>query len=306
MTRTIVIGVLANAILLATPVLYATLGEVVGQRAGIVNLGIEGIMLMGASIGYVTAAVTGSSILAVLAGAAAGCAFNLGFGVLVVGPRTNQLASGLALFFLGGGLSALIGADFVGRRIRGLGHVALPGLSIIPAPYDRLFRQDALVWLAAPVAVVLWWLLMRTRWGLRLRAVGEDRAAAFAAGLSIKRLQYEALGLAGILGGLGGAHLSVAFTRTWQEGMTAGRGFVAIAIVIFSLWRPVRAIAGALLFGLAMAVGLQLQAQGAPVSPFLLDMLPYVVTLAVVLTWGRPKAFASPAGLREVFEGTAK
>jgi ABC-type uncharacterized transport system permease subunit len=300
------VGVIANAILLSTPVLYATLGEVMGQRSGIVNLGVEGVMLMGAASGYAVAATTGSALLGVLAGAAAGCVFNLLFASLVVTRRTNQLATGLAMFFLGGGLSTLIGVKMVGRRIAGLGTLPFPGLASLPAPYDRLFRQDALVWLMVPIAIFLWWLLFRTRWGLRLRAVGEDKVTAFAAGLRPARIQFQALMLAGMLGGVGGAHLSLAFTKTWQEGMTAGRGFVAIVIVIFSLWHPIRAIAGALLFGLAMAVGLQLQAQGAPVSPFLLDMLPYVVTIGVVLAWGRPKGFAVPAGLRTVFEGTAK
>ncbi len=306
MNAALVVGVITNAILLATPVLYAALGEIVGQRTGIVNLGIEGTMLVGAAVGYAVAAESGNAFLGLAAAAAAGCALNLTFALFVVGRRTNQLATGLAFFFLGGGVSALVGASFVGRRIGGIGDIGIPGLSALPDPFDRLFRYDPLVWLVVPVAALLWWVLFRTRWGLTLRAVGEDRTAAFASGLRPGRLQYQALALAGVLSGVSGAHLALAFTRTWQEFMTAGRGFIAIVIVIFSLWHPMRAIAGALLFGAAMAVGLQLQAQGAPVSPFLLDMLPYLLTLAVVLVWGRPKAFAVPGGLREVFEGTAK
>jgi simple sugar transport system permease protein len=299
------VGLLVNTILLATPVLYATLGEIVGQRSGLVNLGIEGIMLIGAATGY-RVAVSGHAGAGLVAAAIAGCAANLLFGLLVVGRRTNQLATGLAFFFLGAGLSAIIGRAAVGRPIAGLDDLPLPGLATLPPPYVRLFRFDGLVWMAVPVAVLLWWALYRTRWGLRVRAVGEDRIAAFAAGVFPDRVQYQALAVAGLLSGLAGAHLALAFTKTWQEYMTAGRGFVAIVIVFFSLWHPIRALAGAALFGAAVAVGLQLQAQAAPVSPFVLDMLPYVLTLVVVLTWGRPRAFAVPAGLREVFEGTAK
>lgn len=306
MSAEIVVGVIATTILLAMPVLYAAMGEIVGQRAGIVNLGIEGVMLVGAATGYVVTATSGRALIGLLAAAAAGCAANLLFGAFVVLRRTNQLASGLALFFLGSGASALIGASFVGRRISGLADIGFPGLSALPEPFDRLFRYDILVWLAPVIAGALWWMLFRTRWGLRLRAVGEDRAAAYAAGLHPWRQQMQALAVAGVLSGIGGAHLALAFTRTWQEFMTAGRGFVAIVIVIFALWRPARAILGALLFGGAMAIGLQLQAEGTSVSPFVLDMFPYLLTITVVLIWGRPKAYAVPAGLREVFEGTAK
>jgi general nucleoside transport system permease protein len=302
----VIVGVVVTAIQLSVAVLYAAMGEVVGQRSGIVNLGIEGVMLMGAATGFAVTATTGSALLGVAAGAASGAAFNLVMGLMVVTRRSNQLASGLALYFLGIGLSTLIGASFVGAHVQGLGQLGFPGLASLPEPYARLFRQDLLVWLMVPAAVLLWWLLFRTRWGLRTRAVGEDRTSAFAAGIRTARRQYQALGIAGALYGLGGAHLAIAFTKTWQEYMTAGRGFIAIVIVIFSLWNPIRAIGGALLFGAAMAVGLQLQAQGAPVSPFLLDMLPYLVTMAVVLIWARPTQFAVPGGLREVFTGTAK
>ena len=299
-------GIIATSLALGPSVLYAALGEVVGQRTGIVNLGIEGVMLMGAAVGFAVGVTSHSAALGVLAGIGVGCVFNLLLGVMVVTRHTNQLASGFALYFLGGGISTLIGRDYVGRRLRGLGPLTVPGLSDLPHPWDGVFRQDPLVWLMVPIAALLWWLMFRTRWGLHLRAVGEDKNSAFAAGLHPGRVQYQALAVAGGLSGLAGAHLALAYTKTWQDGMTAGRGFVAIVIVIFALWRPLRAIPGALLFSGAIAVGLQLQAHGSHISPFLLDMLPYLLTIAVVLAWGRARAFAVPAGLREVFAGTSK
>jgi ABC-type uncharacterized transport system permease subunit len=302
----IAVGVITGAIASGASVLYATLGEIVGQRAGIVNLGIEGVMLVGASVGFATTAATGDALVGVVAGALAAAAFNCILGLLAVTRRANPLASGLALWLLGAGASTLIGLDYTGSHIRGLPDVELPFVSALPPLYQQIFRQDPLVYLMVPLAIGLWWLLRRTRWGLRLRAVGEDRTAAYAAGLRTSLIQYQALLLAGALSGLAGVQLALAYTKTWQEGMTAYRGFVVLAIVIFSLWNPMRAVAGALLFGGAISLGLQLQVLGAPVSPFVLNMLPYLITFAVVLVWGRPKAFTVPMGLREVFEGTAK
>lgn len=306
MTTTILLGVVAGTLASGASVFYAALGEVIGQRSGIVNLGIEGVMLVGAASSFAVTAITGNVLIGLMAGAAAGLAFNLILGLLVVTRRTNQLASGLALWWLGAGASTLIGLQYTGTNIGGLGEVRLPFSSLLPGPWQRVIDQDPLVYLALPAALGVTWLLWRTRWGLHLRAVGEDRMASFAAGLNPDRLQYQALALAGTLYGLGGAQLALAYTRTWQESMTAGRGFVAVIIVIFAMWRPLRAILGALLFGGAIALGLQLQVRGIPVSPFVLDMLPYLLTLLVVLIFGRPKAFAVPMGLREVFGGTAK
>ncbi len=306
MNATTIAGILATTLALGPSILYATLGEVLGQRSGIVNLGIEGVMLLGAATGFMVGVLTGSAVLGVLAGAGAGCAANLAFAGMVVGARTNQLATGFALYFLGGAVIVLIGSNYIGRNLDGLGAMHVPGVNSIPSPWNTVLEQDPLVWLMVPAAVLLWWLLNRTRWGLHVRAVGEDKDAAFSAGLNPRRIQVQALAVAGVFSGLAGAHLSVAYTKTWQDGMTSGRGFIAIAIVMLALWNPLRAILGALLFSGAVAVGLQLQAQGSGISPFLLDMLPYVVTVLVVLIWARPKAFTSPAGLREVFSGTSK
>jgi simple sugar transport system permease protein len=288
----------SGAILYAAPLLYPALGEVIEQRAGIVNLGLEGLMLVGAALAFAVTAETGSPWFGVLAAALAGGVMNLGFGYLVISRRAPQLASGLALMFLGFGLSAMLGKGYINALIRGLPRYQLPGWGAI------LFNYDLLVYLLFPLALGLWWVLFRTRWGLRLRAVGEDPITAFAAGISPAWVRYQAVFLAGLLAGIGGAHLSVGVTLTWSEGMTAGRGFIAIALVIFSRWHPLRAIVGALLFGGAVVFQLQLQARGVGISPFFLDMLPYVLTILVLLIWGRAGRQAAPASLGRVYYGT--
>lgn len=297
-------GVLSGSILSGTSLLYATLGELLVERAGIVNLGIEGVMLIGASVGFATTVETGSAALGVLAAALAGGVFNLLFGFLVVTRGANQPASGLAMMFFGIGLSALLGKSYVGEQIVGLRRFPIPGLSELPWVGTTHFRYDVLVYVAFLVAVLMWWVLFHTRWGLSLRAVGESPTTAFAAGRRPWLIQYQALFIGGLLAGIGGAHLSVAFTLTWTEWMTAGRGFIAIALVIFSGWHPLRAIAGALLFGGAVAFQLRMQARGTQISPFLLDMIPYLLTLAVLLAWGGARKHAAPASLGRVYRGT--
>jgi len=297
-------GLLVGAILSGTPLLYATLGEVIVEKVGIVNLGLEGVLLMGASVGYAATVVTGNAGLGVLAAALAGGLFNLIFGFLVVSRRANQLASGLTLMFFGFGASALVGRPFIGKPIVGLSKIQIPGLSELPWIGTILFNYDILVYLSVPFAVLVWWMLFRTRWGLSLRAVGENPDAAFAAGKRPALLKYQALFLGGILGGVGGAHLSIALALAWTEAMTGGRGFIAIALVIFSKWHPLRAIAGALLFGAAVTLQLQMQAAGVRISPFFLEMLPFLLTLVVLLVWGGARRHAAPASLGRVYSGT--
>ena len=305
MTAPLFVGVLAGAILSATSLLYATLGETLVERGGIVNLGLEGILLVGASVGFAVTVASGSPWLGVLAAAGAGGLANALFGWLVVIRKANQLASGLAMMFFGIGVSALVGGPYVGAVIAGLPKWRPSFLAALPwVKSTTLFNYDILVWCAVPVALLVWWVLFRTRWGLGLRAVGESPVAAFAAGRNPALLQFQALVAGGMLGGLGGAHLSLSLTLTWAEGMTAGRGFIAIALVIFSKWHPVRALAGALLFGGAEALQLQLQARGAAISPFLLDMIPYVLTLLVLLAWGGARRLAAPAALGRTFYGS--
>jgi general nucleoside transport system permease protein len=290
----LLIAIAAGTIVSATPLLYATLGELIGQRAGIVNLGLEGIMLIGAASGFAVTAMTGSPYVGIVAAAIAGAGANLIFAYLVISRRANQLAAGLSLMFFGFGVSALVGRPFVGALI-----VGLPRLNL----GVRALSFDLLVYLVVPVAVLIWWGLGHTRWGLGLRAVGENPSVAYAAGRRPELVQYQALGIGGLLGGIAGAHLSVAVTLTWAEGMTAGRGFIAIALVIFAKWHPLLAIAGALLFGAAEAVQLQLQAAGVDVSPFLMNMAPYLLTLLVLILWGWNRQSAAPAGLGRNFVG---
>jgi general nucleoside transport system permease protein len=297
-------SLLSGAVVSGTPLLYATLAELLGQRAGVVNLGLEGVMLVGAVTGFVTAVHTGSAALGVVAAALAGGLFNLVFAFLVVSRRANQLATGLALMFAGVGLSALIGARYIGSQITGLAELRIPVLADVPVLGAALFTHDVLVYAAVPVAVLLWWTLRATRWGLSVRAVGENPVAAFAAGKNPRAIHYQVLFLAGMLGGIAGAHLSLGLARTWSEWMTAGRGFVAVALVIFARWHPLRAVGGAVLFGGAISLQLLLQARGVPISPFVLDMLPYVLSLLVlVLARGAHRA-AAPASLGRVFQGT--
>jgi len=303
MSWDLLLGVLSGTIMYGVPLLYTTLGEVIGQRAGMVNLGLEGILLVGAAVGFVVSSLTGSPWLGLGVAAIAGSVFNLVYGFLVVTRNANQLASGLTVMFLGTGLSAMIGRGFVGGGSNGLARYQIPGVSLFSWATKSMFSYDLVVYLVFPVAVLVWWLLFRTRWGLSLRAVGESPSAAFAAGRRISLLKYQATLLCGFMAGLAGAHLSVALARTWSEGMTGGRGFIAVALVIFSKWHPLRAIVGAMLFGGAVTLQLQLQAQGAAISPFVLNMIPYVLTLGVLLVWGSARRFAAPGGLGRVYSG---
>src|SRR6185369_2644234 len=224
-------------------------------------------MLVGAVVGFVVTAETGNPYAGTVAAALAGAMFNMIFAYLVVTRRGNQLASGLTLMFFALGITAIIGKSYVGKPIVGLRTIYVPVLSDLPEIGPALFAKDVLVYAVLPIALGVWFLLYRTSWGLRVRSVGEDKNVAFAAGLQTQWLQYQALFVAGLLGGIGGGHLSIAYTKTWQEGMTAGAGFIAVGLVIFAAWSPIRAILGALLFGGAVALQLQLQARGANVSP---------------------------------------
>ncbi len=298
-----ILGVLSSAIFSGTSLLYTTLGETLHQRAGIVNLGLEGIMLISAATGYRVAVETGNPYIGILVAMIVGGLTNMIIGFLVVTRKANQLASGLATMFFGFGLSALIGRDYVGVRITPLPRIPFPGTANLPLLFASLFRFDFLIYLVIPVAVLIWWLLFRTRWGLGLRAVGENADTAFASGRNPFWIKYQALGIGGMLAGLGAAHLSIAYTMNWSQFMTGGRGFIAVALVIFSKWHPLRAIGGALLFSGAVAFQLMLQSSGVRVSPFLLDTIPYLITLLVLIIWGGTRKHAAPASLGRVYQG---
>ena len=293
-------GALTGAVGPGVSVLYAVYGELITERAGRINLGMEGCLLAGACFGFLATAETGSAATGVFAGMAAGGLASAIHAYLIIYRDTNQLATGLALTLFAGGITAYVGRDYVDSIIEGLNPIAIPVLADMPVLGEALFRQDILAYLAYGLGPLIWIVLQYTRWGLSLRAVGENAAVAFAAGRNPALLQLTAIVLGGALAGLGGAQLSVGLTHTWSEGMTAGRGFIAVALVIFGLWSPLRGMLGAFLFGGAVGLQLQLQALGAPVSPFLLDMLPYVLTLAVLAIWTGAADRAMPDGLKAI------
>jgi len=304
MTLLAIFGVISSAIFSGTSLLYTTLGEVIDERAGIVNLGLEGVLLVSASSGFAVTSLTGSPYLGILVSVLAGGLMNLVLGYLVITRKANQLASGLALMFCGFGLSALIGKTFVGVKINSLPRFLLPGLEGLPRLYTSLFKFDPLIYLVIPMAVLVWWLLFRTRWGLGVRAVGENADIAYASGRNPHLIRYQALFAGGMLAGLGAAHLAIAYAMNWTEYMTAGRGFIAVALVIFSKWHPLRAIVGALIFSAAVAFQLLLQSSGVQISPFLLDTIPYLLTLIVLIAWGGTRKHSAPASLGRVYQGS--
>lgn len=294
--------VLTGAVRYGASVLYATHGELIAERSGIVNLGTEGSMLCGALAGFAVAAETGSALPGVFAGLIAGALLALVHAYVVINRGANQLAAGLAITFLGLGLTAAIGTSYVDRRIDGLGEAPIPLLSDIPLFGNFLFSHDLLTYGALLLAPLLWWFLFRTRWGLLLRATGEDPEVVRAYGHSPQKIRYLATVAGGALAGLGGAQLVLAFTLNWVENATAGRGFVACALVIFAAWKPLRAMLGAFVFGGAAALQLQLQARGIDVSSFVLEMVPYVLTLLVLALASWRGGQQMPAGLKAVFD----
>jgi general nucleoside transport system permease protein len=300
--------VLTGAFRSATPVMFTALGQTVSEKTGIANLGAEGCMLMGACIGFIVTAQSstalgpgGAALAGVVAGAVAGAVFSLLHAYLVINCRANQLASGLVLMFLGLGLTALIGKSYVSKQIEGFNVVPIPFLSDIPFIGPILFRHDILTYLSLLMIPAIWFFLYKTRWGLSLRAVGENRAAAFSTGRNPALIAYGAVCFGGFMAGLGGAQLSLAYTHFWVEGMTQGAGFIAVALVIFGMWHPVRVALGVLLYGGAVSLQLQLQTLGVGISPFFLQMLPYVITLVILMFWARASHRAMPAELGKVF-----
>jgi general nucleoside transport system permease protein len=298
----LLLQVLVGAVRGGTSILYAALGETMSERAGVINLGTEGCMLVGALSAYAVTAKTGNPWIGVAAGAAAGGLLALVHAVLVLSRGANQLATGLVVLFLGLGVTSLFGASYIRESINAFTPVAIPGLSSIPWLGDIFFNHDPLTYLSFAVGPAMWWLLYRSRWGLLVRAAGEREEVLAAYGHSPLRIRYLAVVGGGALAGIGGAQLSTAYTNSWFENMTAGRGFIAVALVIFAAWHPLRAISGAYLFGAALALSPALQARGVSVNQFALDAIPYVVTVLVLVFLGRKRLHAAPEGLRKVFE----
>jgi len=276
-------AVLVAAVRAGTPVLFATLGEIFAERSGILNLGVEGMMLVGALAGFVTSARTGNPWLGVAVAGVVGGSLSLIHAFLSVTLRANQVASGLALTIFGTGLSAFLGKGYVGVPAASFAVSPIPLLSEIPLLGPVLFRQDPLVYLSYLTVPAAWYVLYRTRWGLNVRAVGEYPEAADAMGIDVAAVRYAAVVVGGILAGIGGAFLSTAYTSMWIENMTAGRGWIAVALVIFATWDPLRAVLGAYLFGGVNALQLHVQATGTALPTYLLLMTPYVFTIIVLV-----------------------
>jgi len=298
MSLDIAILLLAAAVQSGTPILYATLGEIVTEKVGILNLGVEGMMMVGALAGFIAALYTGQASLAFLVGGLAGALLAALHGLVCIGFQGNQVVSGLALTILGTGLADYLGTPFVGQKVIGFSPVALPLLSAIPGLGPVFFNQDPLVYGSYLIVPLLWLFFRNTKWGLRMRSVGEYPEAAFAAGLPVHLYRWAGVIGGGFLVGLGGAYLSLAYTHLWTSGMSAGRGWIAVALVIFAFWRPERALIGAYLFGGIMAFQLRLQAMGTHIPSSLLLMLPYGLTVLVLVLSSRKGTRAqSPAAL---------
>ncbi|MGQ9755240.1 MAG: ABC transporter permease [Desulfotomaculales bacterium] len=291
-----VLAVLATAITAGTPLLYAALGEILTERSGILNLGVEGMMLVGAVAGFAVALKTGKPWLGVLAATAAGGAMALIHALLTVSLKANQVASGLALTLFGTGLSAYLGKPLVGNPLPcSFRALDIPLLGDIPVLGPVIFHHDALVFLSYVLVPVLWFLIYCTRAGLNLRAIGENPGAADALGVNVLGLRYCYVINGGMLAGIGGAYISLAYVPTWMENLVAGRGWIAVALVIFATWNPVYALIGAYIFGGVDALGFRLQALDVAVSPYFLKMLPYLFTVMVLILVTRKHALARVA-----------
>ncbi len=276
-------AILLTVITAATPLVVAALGELVTERAGVLNLGVEGMMVMGAVGAFAVTQITGSPYIGLLAGIASGALFSLLFGFLTLTLVANQVATGLALTLLGLGASGMLGESYVGAPGIKLQPITIPLLSDIPFLGPVLFRQDIIFYLSVALVVGVNWFLFKSRTGLKLRAIGDNHASAHALGIHVIRTRYLAVLFGGACAGLAGAQLSLIYTPQWVENMTAGRGWIALALVVFASWRPWRVLAGGYLFG-AVSIGqLHAQAMGVGIPSQFLSALPYAATIVVLV-----------------------
>jgi simple sugar transport system permease protein len=307
MTATILISMLATSVAAASPLLLAALGELVVERSGVLNLGIEGIMLLGALTAVAATIGSGSVVIGIVCAIAAGMLLGLLFAFLTVTIRADHVVAGLAMVLFGDGLSSFAGHALVGIDIgQHVPPLALPLISDIPALGQIFFRQNALVYFSYLMVAVVWYFLYRTRPGLALRAAGEKPSAVDVVGWNVFRIRYFAVLFGAGMAGLAGAFLSVAYLSTWAEGMTAGRGWVALALVIFAGWHPIKLLGGAYLFGFAYILIAQSQVLGGVfhmVSTYVMQMFPYLMAIVVLAVMGRramkqrvgaPEALALP------------
>lgn len=283
MSPEIIQAILITVATAATPLLIAALGELVVERSGVLNLGVEGMMIIGAVIGFGAAQITGTAWAGVFAAIICGALFSLLFAVLAVTMATNQVATGLSLTLLGLGVAGMIGEQFVGLPGIRLEAVTVPGLVEVPLIGRLLFGQDPIFYISILLTIAVWWFLFRTRAGLTLRAVGDNHVSAHALGINVVRVRYLAIMFGGGCAGLAGAHLSLVYTPQWVENMTAGRGWIALALVVFASWLPWRVAVGAYLFGAVTIAQFHAQAQGIPIPSQLMSALPYIATIVVLV-----------------------
>jgi len=301
----ILIPTILTIITAATPLLYAALGELITEKSGVLNLGVEGMMLVGAVCGFAAVHYTGSASFGVIAGAAAGALLSLMFAALVLGFQSSQVATGLALTIFGVGLSAMLGQDLVGVAYDGLPKVAIPFLSDLPVVGSLLFNHDMLVYGSILLVPLVWWFLKYSRSGLILRAVGDSHDAAHAMGYPVIRIRLLAILFGGAMSGVAGAYLSLAYSPMWIENMSAGRGWIALALVVFATWRPWRVLLGAYLFGSISILQLHAQALGFGVPSQVMSMLPYLATIVVLVLISRDQnkiKLNSPASIGKPFQ----
>jgi len=283
MTPDLLVTICVAAIVSGTSILWPALGEVLAERSGVLNLGVEGMMLMGALFGYIVDVDTGNLWLAMLAAILAAMVLALIHAFLTITLRANQIVTGLAATLFGSGFTAFIGKPFVGAVAPALlPRIEIPGLSDIPFFGQVLFSEDPVVYASFILVPLMAYFIYRTRPGLNLRAIGESPATADAMGVSVQARRYLYVLIGGGMAGVGGAYLSLFYTPTWIEGMTAGRGWIAVGLVVFGIWDPWRVMAGAYLFGFVDGFQLRLQALGSTIPSFFLNMLPYQFTILVV------------------------
>lgn len=304
MDAVVAVNILLSVATAATPLLLAATGELVVERSGVLNLGVEGMMIMGAVAGFGAATFTGSPWLGVLAATLAGILFSLLFAFLTLTVAANQVATGLSLTLLGLGLSGMLGTGFVGLPGTRLPNLDIPGLTSLPVVGRLLFGQDPLFYVSIALVAGVGWFLFRTRIGLTLRSIGDSHASAHALGIPVLRYRYLAVLFGGACSGLAGGQLSLVYTPQWVENMTAGRGWIALALVVFASWRPLRVLAGAYLFGAVWIGQLHAQAFGIRAPSQLLSALPYVATIVVLVIISRNKRLTlmnTPASLGQPF-----
>jgi simple sugar transport system permease protein len=305
LTASFLIGILAGGIRLATPYLYAALGETLGQRSGVLNLGVEGQMLMGAFMAFYVTMQTGNLWLGVLAAMAVGAVMGLAMAYVSVNLQAVQGISGIGFYLFGLGMSTLLFQMLMGtvETVSGFPPIHIPLLSDIPVIGEIFFQQNILVYIAFALVPIAQFVLMKTTLGLKIRAVGENPAAADSLGVSVSHVRYITVTLGGILSAVAGASMSIGLLNVFQQNMTSGQGFIAVALVYFGGWRPFGVLSGALLFSMVNALQLRLQVEGVAIPSDLMVMMPYILTIvALVLTMQRVR---TPSALTKPFEQRA-